>query len=127
MFFVKKYHFIFILCFLTTFISFRFLAAEEVLKKNPPTQQKTSKKQENAPSFVIKGTKIEIVPNERAADQQKADSKQKLTSPDDQPQISLDSTSHNVGEVWEGEDIIHTFTVKNTGRGELKIKSVKAG
>ena len=43
------------------------------------------------------------------------------------PQISFDSKRYDVGEVWEGEMISHTFTVKNTGEAQLDIYRVKPG
>jgi len=43
------------------------------------------------------------------------------------PQLSLDSTSYNAGEVWENEKVSHSFTVKNTGTALLNIKKVKPG
>ena len=53
-----------------------------------------------------------------ASDQQDAES---------QLQISFDSRYYNVGEVWEGDKVSHTFTVKNTGTAELNIHKVKPG
>ena len=45
----------------------------------------------------------------------------------DQPQISLDTTRFDAGEVDEGAVIVHGFTVKNTGTATLNIEKVKAG
>jgi len=45
----------------------------------------------------------------------------------DQPQISLDATRFDAGEVDEGAVIVHGFTVKNTGMAPLNIQKVKAG
>jgi len=59
--------------------------------------------------------------------QEKDESKQKKASAQNQPQISLDSTHYDVGEVYEGDELIHSFIVKNTGKADLNIKSVKAG
>ena len=44
-----------------------------------------------------------------------------------QPHISFDATSYDAGEVWEGDEIVHDFTVKNTGTTELIIARVKPG
>ena len=44
-----------------------------------------------------------------------------------QPQISLDATRFDAGEVDEGAVIVHGFTVKNTGTAPLNIEKVKAG
>ena len=43
------------------------------------------------------------------------------------PHISFDSTSYDAGEVWEGDEVVHDFTVKNTGTAELNIARVKPG
>ncbi len=43
------------------------------------------------------------------------------------PQISFDSTSYDAGEMWEGEEFSHAFTVKNTGEEQLTIYKVKPG
>ena len=57
----------------------------------------------------------------------KADGQQGQASAQNQPRISFDSTSYDAGEVWEGDEVSHTFTVKNTGTVELDIKKVKTG
>ncbi len=44
-----------------------------------------------------------------------------------QPKISIDSYHYDAGEVYEGDELIHTFIVKNTGTAELNIKNVKPG
>ena len=49
------------------------------------------------------------------------------TTTGDQPQLVIDSSSHDVGDVWEGEEILHSFIIKNTGTAQLDIKNVKAG
>jgi len=45
----------------------------------------------------------------------------------DRPRISFDSKVYDAGDVWEGESVTHSFTVKNTGTAELTIKKVKPG
>ena len=57
----------------------------------------------------------------------KADGQQGQASAQNQPRISFDSTSYDAGEVWEGDEVSHTFTVKNTGTVELAISRVKTG
>jgi len=59
--------------------------------------------------------------------QQKSESKQKTTSTNNQPQISLDTTHYDAGEVWEGDEVSHVFAVKNLGTAQLDIKNVSAG
>ena len=44
-----------------------------------------------------------------------------------QPRMHLESAKYDAGEVREGEKIIHSFTVKNTGTAELTISKVKTG
>jgi len=57
----------------------------------------------------------------------KADGQQEQSSEQNQPRISFDSTSYDAGEVWEGEEVSHTFTVKNTGTAQLDISKVRTG
>ena len=127
MFTVRKHVCIITFCFLTTLLSSRHLLSKEELKKTPLDQQNSESKQKYAPTFTIKGTKIEIVPKKKASEPQKAESKKEHVSSENQPQISLDSIHYDVGEAWEGDDIFHTFTVKNTGTAQLNIKDVRAG
>ena len=49
------------------------------------------------------------------------------SSDQNQPHITIESSQFDAGDVWEGETVTHTFKVKNTGTGELLIKSVKPG
>ena len=128
MFANKKSVFIVLPCFLITLFSFPHLWAQEGLKKTPLDQQKSKNKQKHAPSItIIKGAKIEIVPKQKTAEKQKAESKQKKVSTKNQPQISLDSTHYDAGEVWEGDEVSHNFIVKNTGTAQLNIKKVSPG
>ena len=57
----------------------------------------------------------------------KADGQQEQASEQNQPRISFDSTSYDAGEVWEGEEVFHTFTVKTTGTVQLDISKVRTG
>ena len=61
------------------------------------------------------------------SDQQKAERAEEKAPLKKQPQISMDATLHDVGEIYEGERIVHSFTIKNTGTTQLNIKRVKAG
>ena len=45
----------------------------------------------------------------------------------DAPKLFVNSTNADVGEVLEGKDIEYVFHVRNHGRGELQIISVKPG
>ena len=64
---------------------------------------------------------------DRASDQQKDESQQEQASTQDNPKISFDSQHYDAGEVWEGDEVSHTFTVKNTGTAELTISKVRPG
>ena len=87
-------------------------------EENPVTQEKKS------PSFTVKGQNVKITPvSQESVEKQSGH----ISDGGDQPQLVIDSANHDVGEVWEGEDIIHSFTVKNTGTAQLAIKNVKAG
>jgi len=43
------------------------------------------------------------------------------------PEIVLETKEHDGGAVYEGTVVTHSFTVKNKGKGELRIISVKPG
>jgi hypothetical protein len=43
------------------------------------------------------------------------------------PEIFLETKEHDSGAVYEGNVVTHTFAVKNKGKGELRIQSVKPG
>jgi hypothetical protein len=45
----------------------------------------------------------------------------------DAPKLFVNSTNADVGEVLEGKDIEYIFHVRNHGKGELQIISVKPG
>jgi len=43
------------------------------------------------------------------------------------PEIVLETKEHDGGTVYEGAVVTNSFTVKNKGKGELRIISVKPG
>ena len=43
------------------------------------------------------------------------------------PEIVLETKEHDGGAVYEGTVVTHSFAVKNKGKGELRIISVKPG
>ena len=43
------------------------------------------------------------------------------------PSISVAEDVYDFGEVTEGGEVIHDFTVKNTGQAPLEIKQVRPG
>jgi hypothetical protein len=44
-----------------------------------------------------------------------------------QPVASVEIYTYDFGKVLDGTDILHDFTVKNTGDADLEIKDVQAG
>ena len=116
-----------IICFLTVLLFSHYLEAEEELKNTLSVQQKGESEQEHSPSLTIKGAKIEIVPGRKASEQKKIESKKEQAIKEGQPQISFEYNNYDVGEVWEGEEIVHAFIIKNTGTAQLNIKDVSPG
>ena len=57
----------------------------------------------------------------------KDESTQEQVSTQNQPQISFDSINYDAGEVYEGDEVVHTFTFKNTGTAQLNINKVNPG
>ncbi len=43
------------------------------------------------------------------------------------PAIACDKPEHDFGTVSQGEEAKHTFTIKNTGKGVLKIERARGG
>ena len=41
------------------------------------------------------------------------------------PKLVVDSKTHYMGEVMRGEIISHTFLIRNTGKGNLRIKKAQ--
>ena len=111
--------FYFTLCFLLTLFAFQCLpliAPNQIVF----AEENTAAQKAKSPSFTVKGA--DITPVKQASVDKESDK-----SSGDQPHLSIDPSSHNVGEIWEGDDIIHSFIVKNTGKAQLDIKNVKAG
>ena len=48
-------------------------------------------------------------------------------TPEAKPVMEVPSPRHDAGTHWEGEVVSHTFEVRNSGNGELRILSVKPG
>jgi len=74
---------------------------------------------------------VTITPKSEAkkpkAEPPKAVSTKAKPSGENQPVISIDARQFDAGEVWEGDVVIHSFIVKNTGKSELNISNVKPG
>lgn len=107
-------------CFLVTLFTFQCLSLTGS-QQNVFAEEKTASQEVKSPSFTVKGANVTPVKQE-SLEKQSGE-----TASGAQPSLSIESPSHNVGEIWEGQDIIHSFTVKNTGTGKLVIKNVKAG
>ncbi len=60
-------------------------------------------------------------------EQRKDERKQEQVPKQNQPRISFDSPNYDAGEVYEGNEVVHTFTFKNTGTAQLNIDKVKPG
>lgn len=43
------------------------------------------------------------------------------------PSIQLAEPTHDFGEAMEGTEVTHSFVVKNSGDGELRIEQVRPG
>jgi hypothetical protein len=112
--------FYFILSFLLTLFAFQCLPLTGP-GQTVFAEENTATQEVKSPSFTVKGANITPVKQESG----KKQSDKSTTG--DQPHLSIDPSSHNVGEIWEGDDIIHSFIVKNTGKAQLDIKNVKAG
>ena len=115
-----KKMFYFISCFLVTLLTFQCLPLTGS-NQDVFAEENTAAQEVKSPSFTVKGANVTTVK------QESLEKKSGETATGDQPSLSIESPSHNVGEVWEGEDIIHPFIVKNTGKAQLDIKNVKAG
>ena len=48
-------------------------------------------------------------------------------APEAKPALEIPFPRHDAGTHWEGEVVSHTYEVRNSGNGELKILSVKPG
>jgi len=43
------------------------------------------------------------------------------------PAVVIGNKTANIGDVLEGQDVLYTFKIKNAGKAELQILSVKPG
>jgi len=87
---------------------------------------KTDSKGKSAPSLSIKGSSVQTAPAVMPAGQAEAQ-KSSTAAGGGQPHLALETSHYDAGELWEGEDIIHTFTIRNTGTAQLAISNVKPG
>jgi len=119
---VKKYQSCIVLAFFLILFPFQNLPADEQQSPEPTGIQK-----KNDIPLAIKGTNVTIVPAKGESGKTEGENKGKTTVTGEQPHLSIDMPEFDAGDVWEGEDIVHPFIVKNTGKALLEIKNVKAG
>ncbi len=70
------------------------------------------------------------VSQEKTAISTKKDGAKKQQPKEDsanQPKIVIEAKKYDAGEVYEGAEVVHSFIVKNKGKGELHINKVKPG
>jgi hypothetical protein len=66
--------------------------------------------------------------SERTAVQQnREESRREQVPAAGKPEIFVAQPNHDIGEVWEGDTIVHTFTVENRGTAPLEITKVSPG
>jgi len=121
MFTTKRNPFCFMLCFLLTLFTVQCLPL--IVPNQIVCAEENTVKDTQSPSFTVKGENINITTVKPESNEKQ--SGQNTTG--DQPKLVIDSSSHDVGDVWEGEEILHPFIIKNTGTAQLDIKNVKAG
>lgn len=79
------------------------------IKKSPPQQQKTHQLKPPAKRQVVKPAK-------------------KAVPSGPQPNLVIEgSNKFDFGDIWGKKKVSHTFTLKNTGKAPLEIKSIKPG
>lgn len=117
---------IYMLCICTAIIFYSSLRAEGESQERVTAQQNSQGTQKKAPSISIMQPKIEVVPAIKIPEPRGTKGKEE-GSVERHPQITIDSTLYDAGEVEEGEEIVHSFIVKNRGEAQLNIKSVAAG
>jgi hypothetical protein len=120
MFIFKNRLFLTMLCLLLTIFYADFLPAQV-----ETGTEKTGSKVKITPSLSIKGSSVQTAPAVTPAGQ--PESQKSGTAGGDQPHLALETSHYDAGELWEGEDIIHTFNIRNTGTAQLAISNVKPG
>jgi hypothetical protein len=51
----------------------------------------------------------------------------RAVGPEAEPVVEIPAPRYDAGTHWQGEVVTHTFELKNSGNGELKILRVKPG
>ncbi len=62
-----------------------------------------------------------------AVQQNRVERQQEQVPAAGKPEIFVAQTNHDIGEVWEGDIVVHTFTVENRGTATLEITKVSPG
>jgi hypothetical protein len=120
---IKKHLFLAVFCLLFTIVHFDRLHAQQ-----GKGEQQGETKRRSAPALSITQSNVQTAPAVTPAGQpEKRESGKDTPSGGDQPRLTIDAPDYDAGELWEGEDIIHTFTIKNTGKALLDITNVKPG
>mgnify|MGYP001104455424 FL=1 len=123
MFSIKKHLLPILLCLLCTILQVDCMYAQQGQGK-----EWTEGKEKSVPSLEIKESSVQIAPAATPAVQAETQKSDKNKSAGGtQPHITIDAPEYDAGEVWENEDIVHAFIVRNTGTAQLDITNVKAG
>ncbi len=123
MFSTKKHLLPILLCLLFTILQVECMHAQQEKGK-----EQQAGKERSAPSLAIKESSVQITPADTPAVQAETQqNNQNKAAGGPQPHITIDAPEYDAGEVWENEDIVHAFTVRNTGTAQLDITNVKAG
>ncbi len=74
-------------------------------------------------------TTMQIRPSMKAPEKSATEKSapEKIVPEGPQPVIASDEQEHDFGSVSQGEEAKHVFTVKNTGKGVLKIDRARGG
>jgi cytoskeletal protein RodZ len=112
--------------FIAVFLAFPMV---EVMSQESATssQQQSQSTQKEAPAVNIRSPKIEFAPAPSTPEPPRGATSKEKTSSDKAPRIAIDSPSYDAGEVEEGQEIVHSFIVKNTGEAQLNIQNVSPG
>jgi hypothetical protein len=123
MFSIKKHLLPILLCLLFTILQVDCMHARQEKGK-----EQTSGTEKSTPSLTIKESSVQIAPVATPAGQSETQKSDKnKAAGGNQPHITIDAPDYDAGEVWENEDIVHAFIVRNTGTAQLDITNVKAG
>lgn len=123
----KNYH-VFLIVIIASCVLFQYAGAGEQTKQQLKIDLDAAKKGDQpagSSSFTVK--EVVTQSGTQPVSQPDTESKKSQTTSGGQPQLVIASPTHDGGEVWEGEELIHAFTIKNSGAAELTIKDVKAG